>query len=94
MPSLIQKRSLVASQKATGTTENRLQIDAASLRQALAKNRIRNLGWIPGKRNPADGLTRLQLLQKDHPLLQLIENNYLEFIPDGWIQSISEKKKC
>ena len=43
-----------------------------AMQQALAIQVLGNVYWIPGRENPADGLTKLQ--RKNPPLLRLLES--------------------
>lgn len=72
------------------TLEKRLQIDVAAIRESLFTNKkIRTIGWIPGKRNYADGLTRSEILPCDHPLLALMRTNKLQSTVTGWTENYS-----
>ena len=77
--------------KDANTTEKRLQIDAASVRQAIRRGEIRNIGWIPGTENPADGMTRKKLPNEAHPLSVLMRTNKFKVKPNGWISNDLEK---
>ena len=79
--------------KNSSTTENRLQIDAASLREAINNGEITTISWINGKDNPADGLTREGLLANDHPLILLMKNNSINVSGEGWMANVSESKR-
>ena len=69
--------------KQAGTTESRLQIDAAAIRQSYDRGELRCFGWIPGKENPADGLTKSSLPTNDHPLVHMMRTNKLTLNPQG-----------
>ena len=66
------------------TTERRLLIDLALLREAYEKREITNLYWIPGDQNPADDLTKLE--KRRVALDKLLKTN--KFNPDRevWIE--------
>ena len=64
------------------TTEKRLLIDLSLLREAYELREITEVLWIPGKQNPADGMTKQGPC---HALLQLIKNNQIEVSPNAWI---------
>lgn len=75
------------------TLEKRLQIDANSLRQSHHEGEIRTLGWIPGDKNPADGLTRAKLISANHPLRQVMRTNTVSNDALGWASKIVPNKK-
>jgi len=74
--------------KMSNTLEKRLQIDANSLRHSHHKGEIRTLGWIPGDKNPADGLTRAKLISATHPLRQVMRTNTISNNLVGWSSKI------
>ena len=78
--------------KATSTTEKRLQIDAASLRNTLACRELVNMCWIHGHQNPSDGLTRIMQVQREHPLRQLMIKNHIDIKAEGWIEKVEKRK--
>ena len=56
---LIDSRTVFNTEaKGTGTLEKRLLIDVSALHQSHYIGELRSIGWISGKNNPADGLTR------------------------------------
>ena len=69
----------------SGTLEKRLQIDAATLRQSLVTGELQSAGWIPGNQNPADGLTRDEVLKNDHPLIRIMMTNKVTWKESGWV---------
>ena len=69
--------------KRSGTLEKRLSIDAYALRQSHFIGEIRKIGWIASKENPADGLTRSQIPNENHALIQLMRSNKLNFTENG-----------
>ena len=69
--------------KGKGTLEKRLQIDAFAIREAHRKGDLTTLGWVPGKENPADGLTRKNILSEKHPLIMLMTSNFIVPKPQG-----------
>ena len=73
--------------KNSGTTEKRLQIDAASIRQAISRGEINTISWISGKENPAGGLTRATLLHDDHPLVKRMMTNKIDVQGEGWMET-------
>ncbi len=56
--------------KGATTLEKRLQIDASAIQQSHKTGEIRMMGWIPGSSNPADGLTRENILSEIAPIAQ------------------------
>lgn len=72
--------------KSSTTLEKRLQIDVFALRESHEKGELRNIAWIPGTNNPADGLTK-ELVKDGHPLWRLMLSNKLVIEPEGWISS-------
>ena len=70
--------------KGKGTLEKRLLIDVSALRQSHYIGELRSIGWINGKENPADGLTREVLLKEDHPLKKMMRSNFYKVQPTGW----------
>lgn len=65
------------------TSEKRLQIDAAALRESYIRGEISAFAWVPGYQNPADGLTKDKILSQEHPLRKLIKDNKIEVHPEG-----------
>ncbi len=64
------------------TSEKRLLIDLALLREAYEKRDISEIVWIPGNQNPADALTKL----KQCPALSiLMRENKIELSPNAWV---------
>lgn len=60
------------------------QVDFATLRGSYARGEMRFVGWIPGVKNAADGLTKATMLKPDHSLRQLTIYNCLKIEPEGW----------
>ena len=54
------------------TTEKFLVRHFLSIQQALEERELDNVFWIPGKENPADGLTKMH--SEILPLLRLLES--------------------
>lgn len=73
--------------KDASTTEKRLQIDVHVIRESRDKRELETLAWIPGKTNPADGLTK-GIIGNDHPLWKVINSNAITIKPDGWTTKI------
>lgn len=67
------------------TTERRLQIDVAALRESYAKGELHRIGWIPGLANPADALTK-QVLKDNSPLSLLVQQNHFMVELTGWAE--------
>ena len=64
------------------TTEKRLLIDLAVVRQAYERREISEVCWIPTEQNPADGLTK----EKPNRALEtLMKENRLRLTPNAWI---------
>lgn len=60
MDDLVDSRTLFrVVAKVAGTTETRLQIDIDSVRESYERGDLSRINWIPGKRNPADTLTKV-----------------------------------
>lgn len=82
------------------TLEKRLQIDVSALRESHMRGEIRTIGWIPGSKNPADGLTRDKIVNSHHPLIQLMKTNSITIEATGWAEinefgtSCSEKENA
>jgi hypothetical protein len=68
------------------TSERRLQIDIAVLRQAIARNELSNVAWIRTMFDPSDGLTRSRIC----PFLQDLLKTHILSHPIGLL--LSEKK--
>lgn len=66
------------------TSEKRLQIDIYALRESYDKGELSRLNWIPGNINPADGLTKT-ILNDKNPLWTLINTNKLKLEAQGWV---------
>lgn len=74
------------------TSEKRLQIDVLALRQSYDLGELDRIAWIPGKRNPADSLTK-PVLTTSSPLYQVMKTNKLDIQPQGWAVSSSRERK-
>ena len=73
------------------TTERRLLIDLASIREGYEKRWISDIIWIPGTLNPADDLTKPY---KQNGSLQLImETNNFNPFRKSWVSRDSEQVK-
>ena len=71
--------------KSSSTMEKRLQIYAATIRNSLKNGELKLIGWIQGKDNPADGLTRDQTLADNHQLVILMLTNKVSPKGTGWM---------
>ena len=78
--------------KCSPTEEKRLLIDSAVMKQAIANGDLKFLGWIPGKDNPSDGMTRDQILKDDHPLVQLLTTNKISWKEIGGMNTSNFSK--
>ena len=58
--------------KSKSITEKFLVRHFMSIQQALEEHELNNVFWIPGKENPADGLTKMH--SEIPPLLRLLES--------------------
>lgn len=67
------------------TLEKRLQIDVNGIRQSFGRGDLRNVTWISGNTNIADGLTK-GLINSDHVLWKLLTHNSLPVQRHGWVQ--------
>lgn len=70
--------------KDSAILEKRLQIDVFSIRESHKARELRNIAWIPGKENVADGTTK-GLVPDSHPLWKLMTTNDLSVNPQGWV---------
>lgn len=68
------------------TMEKRIQIDVNALRESRDRSELRTLGWIPGKLNPTDGVTKNEIPNRNSPLLSLMKQNKIHIHIDGWKQ--------
>jgi hypothetical protein len=62
-------------------------IDIISIRQDYERRLISDLIWIPGKDNPADGMTKRGKCQS---LEILVKDNQIVLNPNAWVER--EKK--
>ena len=65
------------------TTERRLMIDLALLREAYERRDISNLYWIPGSANPADDLTKVD--KRSGALAELLRTNKFNPRTEVWV---------
>ena len=65
------------------TSEKRLLIDLALLRESYETREIDAVYWIPGTQNPADSLTKWNACGA---LNSLLEQNILNVSPNAWIE--------
>ncbi len=79
-------------EKSTNTIENRLQIYVSSIRESHEKGEMRTIAWLPGEHNPADGLTRYNVLNEKHPLCKILETNRIEIKAQRWASAASTKE--
>lgn len=72
------------------TTEKRLLIDLAGLREAYEMREIDEIIWIPSECNPADALTK-----KDPCVAmdKLQEHNEIDLNPNAWVERKEDKWK-
>lgn len=73
------------------TNERRLQIDISELLELYPNGELTTLGWIPGRKNPMDGLTKQQF-RTTAPLWNVMTSNTLALDPCGWA-SVANKLK-
>lgn len=69
--------------KDASTTERRLQIDVLGLRVSHENEELFTIGWIAGKVNPAEGLTKT-VLMTGSPLFEVMKTNRLDVRRFGW----------
>ena len=65
------------------TTEKRLLIDLALLRQCYERREIANVYWIPSEQNPADALTKDAT---GNALNELMMKNKIKITPNAWVE--------
>lgn len=65
------------------TTERRLQIDIFALKESYERGELSRIGWIPGKSNVADALTK-DMIGTSSPLWKLLTTNSIDLQPLGW----------
>ncbi len=73
------------------TTERRLQIDLALVRDAYERRDITDVMWIQGNANPADDLTNTD--KRCSILQQVVGTNKVIPIPQGWVQRDSKQER-
>jgi len=66
------------------TTERRLQIDLALIREAYERREITNIIWIEGKQNPADDLTKPD--KQSGILHKVIAHNHFKPSQKSWVK--------
>lgn len=74
------------------TLEKRLQIDVHGLRQSFGTGELRNVYWIAGSSNVADGLTK-GMITPDHALWKLMTTNRITLKTEGWVQKSKTSNK-
>lgn len=72
------------------TTDERLQMDVAALKESYCKGERDSIAWIPGPINAADGLTKI--ISICEPLQRMMQRNHMRPSPIGWAK-ISRKDK-
>lgn len=60
-----------------GTTEKRLEIDIYAIQECYEVDQLTKINWIPGKKFPADALTKQSFSEKNQ-LWNLIKNVQLD----------------
>lgn len=75
--------------KDASTAERRLQIDALALRESYSIGELSRIGWLPGTRNPTNGLTKC-ILSQNSPLYRLMISNHYSADPCGWASAQRE----
>ncbi len=73
------KRLFDVTAKCFHTQERRLMIDLQAVLDAYAVHEISNIGFICGRNNPADGLTKIS---KCHALNHLLQTGSCDFIAE------------
>lgn len=73
---------VVAKQGRTG--EKRLAIDVSALRESYACGELARLGWIQGKTNPADMLTKIPNSLGENALTDIMQSNTVRVNAIGW----------
>lgn len=71
------------------TTERRLQIDLAAIREAYERRDIANLVWISGKSNPADDLTKCD--KRNGILETILRTNKFQAEMESWVRRDSDE---
>eukprot|EP00171_Calliarthron_tuberculosum_P023256 IDg23256t1 len=66
------------------TTERRLQIDLAMIREAYERREIAHLVWISGKTNPADDLTKCA--KRNGTLATILSSNRFNPDMESWVK--------
>eukprot|EP00171_Calliarthron_tuberculosum_P022600 IDg22600t1 len=71
------------------TTERRLQIDLAVIREAYERRDIAHLVWISGKTNPADDLTKCE--KRNGTLEHILRTNKFQPKMESWVRRDSDE---
>lgn len=77
-----EKKLFYVISKDVHTTERRLKIDIFDPKESYARGEIEKMGWIPGRENTAEDLTKDTMITK-FPLWELIATHRMNLQPLG-----------
>lgn len=77
------KTEFYALEKQGKTGEKHLKIDIHTLRQSYDRGELARVGWIHGKANPADAVTKQETSLIGTPLWDLMMDGQLRIHPIG-----------
>ena len=76
--------------KCSQTTEKRLMIDIAIVKEAYEYNEICNVGFVRTDQNPADAMTKIM---NSESLLRILLDNKCDMVVDRWVIRLQDESR-